>query len=74
MILATTKTATRCNRINNCVRCGGQLQESAEGPQCLHCGHHHRSPDHALRIDELVAERANEPAIRRRVATVEEEC
>ena len=65
---------TLIEALGPCRDCGGQLQESADGPQCLHCGHHHRSPDHALRVAELVAERAIEPAIRRRVATVEEEC
>ncbi len=73
-MLDTTKPATRCNRIHNCVRCGGQLLANQDGPQCLHCDHHHRFPDHALRIAELVAKRAIEPAIGRRMATVEEEC
>ena len=45
-----------------CHRCGGQMRESADGPQCLHCAHHHRSADHAALIAELVAERAREAA------------
>ena len=49
-----------------CHRCGGQMRDSVDGPQCLHCAHFHRSPDHTALIAELLAERARETAGLRR--------
>ena len=45
-----------------CHRCGGQMRDSVDGPQCLHCAHFQRSPDHTALIAELLAERTRKTA------------